>query len=90
MSGLVLPLRCVIDTNVATTANGANAGAPPACVVASARALQSVMLAGHLFLDDSGRIVAEFVQSIGEHWRRRPLRPNALARRDEHEEGARP
>lgn len=57
---MTLPLRCVVDTNVTTTANGANAGAPPACVVASARALQSVMANGHVFIDDGGRIVAEY------------------------------
>lgn len=55
-----VPLRCVVDTNVATTANGANAGAPASCVVASARALQAVMASGHVFLDDGGRIVAEY------------------------------
>lgn len=55
-----LPLRCVVDTNVATTANGANPHAPPACVAASARALQQVMQSGHVFIDDVSRIVAEY------------------------------
>jgi hypothetical protein len=55
-----LPLRCVVDTNVATTANGANVGAPPACVAASARALQQVMQGGHVFVDHGGTIVAEY------------------------------
>lgn len=54
------PLRCVVDTNVATTSNGANEGASPACVAASARALAEVMRAGHVFIDDGGRIVAEY------------------------------
>lgn len=54
------PLRCVVDTNVATTANGANEGAPASCVAASARALQLVMAAGHVFIDDGGRIVGEY------------------------------
>lgn len=55
-----MPLRCVVDTNVTTTANGANDGASPACVVASARALQAVMAKGHVFIDHGGRIVAEY------------------------------
>ena len=55
-----LSLRCVIDTNVTTTGNGANDGAPGSCVVASAKALQAVMAAGHVFIDDGGRIVAEY------------------------------
>lgn len=55
-----LPLRCVIDTNVAVTANGANDGAPPECVAASARALRDVMKAGRVFVDAGGRIVAEY------------------------------
>src|SRR5690606_22321930 len=54
------PLRCVVDTNVATTANGSNPGAPPGCVAASARALQEVMRNGHVFIDDVSRIVAEY------------------------------
>lgn len=55
-----VPVRCVIDTNVTATANGANDGAPPSCVVASARALQTVMTKGHVFIDDAGCIVAEY------------------------------
>lgn len=55
-----LPLRCVVDTNVPTTANGANPGASPGCEVASARALQAVMASGHVFIDDAGHIVAEY------------------------------
>ena len=50
----------MVDTNVATTANGANAGAPPGCIVASARALEAVVAAGHVFIDDGGRIVTEY------------------------------
>jgi len=60
VSASTLPLRCVVDTNVATTANGANPGAPPACVAASGKALYQVMQRGHVFLDDGGRIVAEY------------------------------
>ena len=55
-----VPLRCVVDTNVATTANGANAGAPITCVAASAKALQLVMKSGHVFVDTSGLIVSEY------------------------------
>jgi hypothetical protein len=55
-----MPLRCVVDTNVMTTANRANAGAPETCVVASAKALQAVMAKGHVVIDDGGRIVAEY------------------------------
>lgn len=57
---IAVPVRCVIDTNVATTANGANEGAPPDCVAASAKALQAVMNRGHVFLDEGDRIVAEY------------------------------
>ncbi|MBA2556621.1 MAG: hypothetical protein H0V12_04625 [Chloroflexi bacterium] len=55
-----VPQRCVVDTNVAKTANGANPGAPTSCVAASARALQEVMNGGHVFLDDGGLIVKEY------------------------------
>lgn len=55
-----VPLRCVIDTNVATTANGANDGAPQDCVAASAKALEAVMKCGHVFIDAGGQIVAEY------------------------------
>jgi hypothetical protein len=55
-----LPLRCVVDTNVAATANNANPAAGAQCVAASARALHSVMTSGHVFLDHGGRIVGEY------------------------------
>lgn len=56
------PLRCVIDTNVAVTANGANDGAPATCVASSAKALALVMSKGHVFVDAGGRsrIVDEY------------------------------
>jgi hypothetical protein len=54
------PLRCVVDTNVAMTANGANPGAPSSCMAASAKALQAVMQDGHVFIDDGMRIVSEY------------------------------
>jgi hypothetical protein len=50
----------VVDTNVAATANGANAAASLSCIAASARALEAVMTFGHVFIDDDGRIVAEY------------------------------
>lgn len=59
-----IPMRCVVDTNVATTANGANSSAPITCVAASAKALQSVMNSGHVFVDDSGLIVSEYRSNL--------------------------
>lgn len=59
-----LPLRCVIDTNVATTANAMNAGAPQDCVAASAKALQEVMRNGHVFVDDGNRIIEEYRRNL--------------------------
>lgn len=59
-----VPRRCVVDTNVATTANGANAGASLRCVAASARALRAVMAEGHVFVDDGGRIVLEYRNNL--------------------------
>lgn len=59
-----VPLRCVIDTNVAVTANGANDDAPPDCVAASARALRAVMRKGHVFLDADRRILKEYTDNL--------------------------
>ncbi len=59
-----VPLRCVIDTNVATTANGANDGAPQDCVAASAKALEEVMRGGHVFLDTDRRILKEYTDNL--------------------------
>lgn len=59
-----VPLRCVVDTNVATTANGANQGAPLSCVAASASALHTVMTSGHVFVDDPGGIVSEYRSNL--------------------------
>lgn len=58
------PLRCVIDTNVAMTANGANDQVPATCIAASARALHRVMESGHVFIDDGGRIVGEYRDNL--------------------------
>lgn len=54
------PLRCVVDTNVAATANRANPGASSACAAASGRALRAVMATGHVFVDAGGAIVEEY------------------------------
>ena len=62
MSGIAL--RCVVDTNVATTANGANQGAPQSCVVKSAKALQAVMADGHVFVDQAGEISREYRDNL--------------------------
>lgn len=59
-----LPLRCVVDTNVCTTANGANGGASADCVVKSGRALKAVMDKGHVFIDDGNRIVDEYRRNL--------------------------
>ena len=59
-----LPLNCVVDTNVATTANGMNDGASPGCVAASARALQQVTRAGHVYVDDGGEVVREYCRNL--------------------------
>ena len=49
-----------MDTNVAMTANGANADVSRSCIAASGRVLHSVTTSGHVFVDDGGRIVAEY------------------------------
>jgi hypothetical protein len=55
----------VVDTNVAMVADGAHSDASAACVAASARALQGLMTAGHLFVDDGGLIVQEYRATLG-------------------------
>lgn len=59
-------LRCVVDTNVATTANQRNPAAPADCVAASAAALNEVMKRGHVFLDAGGRIMEEYRRNPAE------------------------
>lgn len=61
----MLPLRCVVDTNVVATAEGANPTAGPKCRDASAEALLEVMTQGHLFLDDTGFILDEYLGAVG-------------------------
>ncbi len=58
------PLRCVVDTNVPATANGANSSASPDCVARSARALQALVKSGHVFIDAGGLIVKEYRNSL--------------------------
>jgi len=59
------PLRCVIDTNVVATADGANPEAGERCRVASAEALHAVMRHGHLFVDNAGLILDEYIGAVG-------------------------
>ena len=59
------PVRCVVDTNVVATAEGANPTAGPDCRLASAEALRAVMTQGHLFVDAGGLIVAEYLGAVG-------------------------
>lgn len=61
-----LPLRCVVDTNVATTANGANSGARASCVAASARALHAIMKKGHVFIDSERHILDEYGKNLSD------------------------
>lgn len=67
-----LPLRCVIDTNVATTANGANEGARQECIAASAQALQAVMREGHVFIDAGRRIIKEYTNNLATRGELKP------------------
>jgi len=60
----MIPLSCVVDTNVLVTAAGANEAASPACVEASIAALRDLMAHGHVFIDDGGRVIAEYRQGI--------------------------
>lgn len=61
---MTAPEHVVVDTNVATTANGMNAGAPIECMAASARMLGTVMRRGHVFVDCHGAIVSEYRQNL--------------------------
>jgi hypothetical protein len=63
--------NCVVDTGVAMVANGAHEAVSPRCVAASARALHELMLDGHVFVDDGGRIVAEYRRNLNA-WARQP------------------
>jgi hypothetical protein len=61
-----IPHSCVVDTNVATTANGMNSGAPVDCWVASVKALKEVMEKGHVFVDSGGRILIEYRRYLNQ------------------------
>lgn len=62
MSGV--PLRCVVDTNVATTANGANRAVSVDCMANSAAALGVLMKSGHVFFDDAGAVLEEYRRNL--------------------------
>ncbi len=59
------PRRCVVDTNVLATANGANEPAGLDCRVACADALREIMVDGHLFLDRGDLILDEYLKAVG-------------------------
>lgn len=59
------PVRCVVDTNVVATANGANPVAGATCKLTSAEALRAVMKHGHLYMDNDGLILDEYLQAVG-------------------------
>lgn len=59
-----VPQRCVVDTNVAVTANGKHGGVSAGCAAASARALAKVMQSGHVFVDAGRLIVKEYRQNL--------------------------
>jgi hypothetical protein len=58
------PARCVVDTNVAVTANGGQPAASRECIDASARSLQRIISGGHLFIDQAGQIVQEYRDNL--------------------------
>lgn len=66
------PKRCVIDTNVAVTANGMHGAATAECITASARSLKEVMESGHLFIDDARRIIDEYTDNLNSRGQRGP------------------
>jgi hypothetical protein len=53
-----------VDTNVATTANNANPAAGAKCVASSAKALLAIRNEGHVFIDEGGRIEAEYRRNL--------------------------
>ena len=56
-------MRCLIDTNVAKTAN-VRANASDACILECVRALRQIIKNGHLFLDDRGLIFDEYRKNL--------------------------
>lgn len=63
-TGVVLPLGCVVDTNVAVTANGPHAGAGPECAAECGRVLVNISRNGRVFIDDAGLIVREYRDNL--------------------------
>src|SRR5262245_54043890 len=55
---------CVVDTGVAMVANGADKASSAKCIAVSARALHELMIDGHVFVDDGGRIVGEYRRNL--------------------------
>lgn len=58
------PDRCVVDTNVAMTANGKQGCASPTCAAACACALEAITKNGHLFIDDQRLIISEYNKNL--------------------------
>ena len=54
------PVECVVDTNVAITANGGHPEAGEICKAACGNALHAAMKGGRVFIDDGERIVREY------------------------------
>ena len=59
-----VPLRCVVDTNVALTANGANPGAGASCAANCATALLAISNSGHVFVDNRWLILGEYGKKL--------------------------
>jgi hypothetical protein len=57
-------VRCVVDTNVAATANKTHAGASARCIEESTRALARVMEEGQVFLDSGREILREYQRNL--------------------------
>ena len=62
----MVPILCVVDTNVVATAEGLHDNASATCQRMSAEALQTMMAHGHLFLDAAGEIVDEYLDAVGK------------------------
>lgn len=59
-----IPARCIVDTNVAMTANGMNADATRDCVDVSVKALREVTAGGHIFIDAGREILGEYQRNL--------------------------
>ena len=69
---MATPTRCVVDTNVAVTANGGNPATSVDCAASSAKALREVMATGHVFIDDGGRMMTEYRANLKLNGQRGP------------------